>query len=149
MENNWKFEHIGLTVGDVDKAVEFFRSLGIEFGSSKGVRAELQKIDDSSRVVHGKPAPDIRNIGAVTYLGPIRFALTQPVSGESVQKEYLEEHGDGINHLGFVVDDLEKEAAGFLEQGVSILHTAKWEGGGGCYYLDLGVGDIVIELLQP
>jgi hypothetical protein len=60
--------------------------------------------------------------------------LLQPVEGESVYRDFLNEHGEGLHHLGHVrVDDLDEavqalEKAGFpcIETGGDTLGFHSW-----------------------
>ena len=79
------FDHVGIIVEDMDKAIEYFQSLGIG-------PFEPLNITATDRVVYGKPAPDVHNMTRVANIGSIQFELLQPVSGESVQKEFLEKN---------------------------------------------------------
>ena len=142
--NGWKFHHVGVLVADLDEAIKYYQSLGIgPFVSVKG-----STIVD--RMVYGKPAPDVKNRASLGQLGPIKIDLTQPVSGKSIQREFLEKHGEGINHIAFQVDDLEKETAKLVERGFKVVSSAKFVGGGGFAYFDTDkVGGVQIELNQP
>ncbi len=137
-----KIAHIGILVRDMDKAVEYYQSLGI--GPFEPLTAIA--ID---RVVHGKPAENVHNLARMVQIGSIHLELVQPISGESVQKEFLERHGEGINHLGFLVDNLDKEVGMLVGKGLKVISSAKFVGGGGFAYLDTDkIGGIVFELLQ-
>jgi len=48
----------------------------------------------------------------------------------------------------FAVDDFEKELDRLTKQGVEVLLRAKFPGGSGVAYLDLGAANFVIELVQ-
>jgi hypothetical protein len=69
------------------------------------------------REVYGKPAPDVQNRVKTTTLGGLQLELVQPVSGQSVQREFLRKHGEGINHLGFRVTDLQAGIAKLVKKG--------------------------------
>ena len=137
-----RMHHIGVMVRDVDEAVEHYQSLGIgPFGPSN-----LAHVD---REVHGKPAPDVQNLARVTTLGPIGFEVVQAISGESVQQEFLERRGEGINHTCFVVDDIHEAIAVMAKAGFKPISYANNVGGGGVAYFDTDkVGGVQIELEQ-
>ena len=137
-----KVAQIGVIVRDMDKAIEYYQSLGIG-------PFEPLKTTSTDRKAYGKPAPDVKNLVRVAQMGQVQFELVQPVSGESVQKEFLEGRGEGINHLGFFVDDLDKEVAKLVEKGFKVISSGKLVGGGGFAYLDTDkVGGIMFELIQ-
>ena len=81
MGNNWELAHVGLVVRDMDKTVEYYRSLDI------GAEAGPEWIgDNKSREVrrYGKIADTeekvrIRNI----QIGPLSLLLNQPLKGKT------------------------------------------------------------------
>jgi len=137
-----KVAQIGVIVRDMDKAIEYYQSLGIG-------PFEPLKTTSTDRKAYGKPAPEVKNLVRVAQMGQVQFELVQPVSGESVQKEFLESRGEGINHLGFLVDDLDNEVAKLVEKGFKVTNSVKFIGGGGVAYLDTDkVGGVMFELIQ-
>ena len=130
MENNWKLHHVGVAIRDADKALEYYQSLGIVTGEPK-VRG-----GDSFKLINAQ-------------IGSIVFELIQPVHGESPQKEFINSRGEGIDHIGFTVDDLDKETAKLAEKGVSVIISGRFQTGGGYAYFDTRkVGNVIIELIQ-
>ncbi len=137
-----RVDQIGVLVRDMDKAVEYYESLGMGPFESLNVKA-------TDRKVYGKPADDVKNLAKVARRGRLHFELIQPISGQSVQKEFLERHGEGINHLGFFVDDIEKEKAKLEKKGFKAISEGKFVGGGGFAYFDTHkVGGVMFELIQ-
>ncbi len=137
--------HLGIVVRDMDKAIEQLASLGI--GPFEHLNHEAQKPRIGEPMFRGKPASSMPKICNVKVAG-ISFELFEPDEEESPWKEFLESKGEGIHHIGFLVDDLEQAVSRLSKKGVSVLYKATWQGDGGCVYLDLGAGDIVVELLR-
>lgn len=137
--------HVGVVVRDMEKAVNYYRSLGIEpfepvWGG--GVTAAEARF-------RGQPYSG-KNILKSAPFGGIEIELCQPVAGESPGKEFLESKGEGINHLGFLVDDLDKELDKLVKKGFEVIFRIKYKQGGGCAYLNTGkVGGVLFELIQP
>jgi len=136
---------IGVIVRDMDEAVAYYQALGIgPFVSPKGAAPILD------RQVYGVPAPDVKNRISKAQMGAVELELVQPISGKSVQREFLEKRGEGVNHLGFLVDDLDREVARLLEQGFGVISSGKLADGLVYAYLDTDkIGGIVFELIQP
>ncbi|MCC9078921.1 VOC family protein [Litorilinea aerophila] len=68
---------------------------------------------------------------AFVETGPVQLEFIQPLEGENIYSEFLAEHGEGIHHLLFEVDDPEAVAAGLevpiLQSGGSTLRPgALW-----------------------
>jgi len=144
MNNRWQFTHVSVIVRDMEKAVKYYESLGIG-----PFEQTLGRASNVYREVYGKPAPDVKNIEMTAQMGPIRFALIQPISGESVQKEFLEKHGEGVDHIGFRVDDLERETAELTQKGFKVVSSIRIGDGGLNFYDTDKVGGVMIELMQP
>ncbi len=77
----------------------------------------------SERTYHGKPSWSREKI-CHAQLKNIEFELMEPVDGPSLYRDFLEERGEGIHHLQFLVPDLD-EAARILvgEYGFTNLQT--------------------------
>ena len=137
-----QFHHIGVVVKDLDKAIEHLTSLGIgpfESPEPPSSGTEMQ--------VLGKPI-DSKLRGSMTEVGQLKIELLQPVDGESHFSEFLRKRGEGVHHIGFVVDDIEERIAEFDSKGVNILTGGKWPGGGFVHLETDEVGGIIIELMQ-
>ena len=39
-------------------------------------------------------------------IGPVQLQVVQPGKGRSIYKDFLEQKGEGVFHLGFVVEDI-------------------------------------------
>jgi methylmalonyl-CoA/ethylmalonyl-CoA epimerase len=134
MESNWKFNHIGAVVRDVDQAVEYYQSLGIVDKATDRVTME------------GKKA---KLIGRFIHIGSLLIELWQPVRGETVQQEFLDSRGEGVNHIAFHVDDLDREKEKMAEKGIPVVFTVRDEEGYMAYFDTRKVNNILIELIQP
>lgn len=147
MHQNWKFHHISVAVKDMKKAMDFYQSLGI--GPFPPLLGPEGKVPLTGKTVRGKPVDyqiDLRH--AEGGLGNIIFEVVQPLEGETPLKEFLEKKGEGIHHIGFFVDDLERETAKMAKKGFKITQsgetpTVKW-----AYFGTDKVGGVVIELMQ-
>jgi len=131
---------VGVVVKDLDKAVERLSSLGI------GPFTPMLLPPDAEQWFRGKPLDAKFKISGAR-LGEIVLELIQPVEGESPHQEFLDSKGEGIQHIAFAVDDLDREVAKLTKQGVSVLLSANLHDVR-VAYLDLGVCGLIIELIQ-
>ncbi|MFC1992203.1 VOC family protein [Chloroflexota bacterium] len=141
-------DQIGIVVKDIDDAMKHYESLG--FGPFERYQPVYK-----SRELYGKPlSPDVVTIKiAMGQIGPIQIELMQPVAEGTHWMEFLKTHGEGINHLGFFVDDVEKAEAEMLEKGYKIVYRSRFtrpDGGfGGASYFDTDkIGGVLIEPIQ-
>lgn len=137
-----KLIQVGLVVRDIDKAVERFSSLGIGPFTPKILPAGTKEWLQQDKPLNAK-----FKIKA-TKIGRFELELVQPIEGESPHKEFLDNKGEGIQHLAFIVADLDKEVDELTKHGAKMLFTARWQGGG-LTYLDLNVAGLIVELIQP
>jgi methylmalonyl-CoA/ethylmalonyl-CoA epimerase len=136
-----KVTQIGIVVRDMDKTVERLTSLGI------GPFQEMTLPPDRKEWFRDKRMyADFKICFAM--IGDIQIELIQPLSGESPHKEFLNTKGEGIQHIGCAVEGLQNKVDKLAEQGAEVLLRAKFPGGGGVAYCDLGAGNIIVELIE-
>ncbi len=107
-------EHVNLTVSDLDRSIAFYSDLLDLHVRWKGL------IDDS-------------RLGA--HVGDDRcyLALFQATTDGDVDHDYTR---PGLNHFGFVVDDLEDARRRLTELGATIHLEADYEPGRRIYFMD-------------
>ena len=107
-------EHVNLTVTDLDRSVAFYCDL-------------------LDLTVRWKGPIDDNRLGA--HVGDDRFylALFQATQEGAVDHNYLR---PGVNHFGFVVDDLEDARRRVTELGATIHLEADYEPGHRIYFMD-------------
>jgi methylmalonyl-CoA/ethylmalonyl-CoA epimerase len=55
----------------------------------------------------GEPCPIKLNIGMCPW-GTLQFELIEPVEGDAPHKWFLQKNGEGLQHLGFIVDNYDE-----------------------------------------
>jgi methylmalonyl-CoA/ethylmalonyl-CoA epimerase len=138
--SSWKLVQIGLVVRDMDKAEKRFSVLGF------GPFVPKMLPPGTKEWFRGRPFHVNVNVKS-TMVGNVELELCQPVSGESPHQEYLDRKGEGIQHVMFAVNDLEKEIDRLTKQGATVLLRASFDGGG-LAYLDLDASGFIVELIQ-
>jgi hypothetical protein len=78
-----------------------------------------------------------------TKLGDKYLELFEAVKGESPWQEFLDSKGEGIHHIGFDVDELDRAIVKLLERGATMVLSGRAKNGDGGDYLDLGLGFLV------
>ena len=132
---------VGVIVKDVSKTIDFLGQLGL--GPFQTVAAS----HPAATVRGNKAAYSVLTAGV--QLGAVQLELIEYQSGTTVQKEFLENKGEGIHHILFKVDDLDASIQRFAAQGVEVLQQDRFVGGGGMAYMGTdNIGGIVFELVQ-
>ncbi len=65
---------------------------------------------------------------AVTQIGGLQWELIEPLDEKSIYAEFLKEHGEGLHHVAFAVNNYDKAMAFFSEKGMGILQGGTWQG---------------------
>jgi len=131
MVSNWKFRGVGVGVRDLDKAVEYYQSLGI---------ATFQP-EVMDTIVKARTR--------IAQIGPVAHEFVQPLEGETIYNESLDTRGEGINDIAFTVDDLDKEIGKLTAKGVHVTLSGKLQTGSAFAYFDTRrFGNMMVKLVQ-
>ena len=144
---SWKFHHMAVVVWDMDKAVEYYQSLGIATFKPEFV---LDSSTYTDYKVYGKTPNTIdKTRMRFAQIGPFQLELVQPVEGEPIYREFLKSKGEGVHHIAYTVDDLDEETAKLVEKGISVITRVTLQTGTSFAYMDVRkVGNVIIELIQ-
>lgn len=99
----------------------------------------------------GKPGPQINAKLAFFHVGgAMDIELIEPNEENSMWREFLNEHGEGIQHIAFVVDDIDDRIQQCEAFGMKLLQRGNFEAGDGRYaYMDAtDTLKTVVELLE-
>ena len=128
-----KVDHIGVAVKSIAEAAKFWEdTLGLKITATEEV-AE-QKV-----------------ITAFIPCGDSEVELLQATSEDSAIAKFIENKGEGIQHIALRVDDLEAALAALKEQGVRLIDEKPRRGAGGAQIAFLhpkATGGVLLELCQ-
>jgi len=108
-----KIDHLGIAVNSIEEAKKLFHDiLGLKFEGTETVQEQkvttaFFPVGDSEVELLESTAPD----------GPIA--------------KYLEKRGEGIQHIAFRVDNLEKALAELKDKGIRLIDEKPRKGAGG------------------
>ena len=146
MHKDWKFHHVSVMVNSMDKAIEFYKTLGIgPFPPTIGPKG-VQLNGQSLRGRESNFIIDLRY--AEGGFGGLKFELVEPLEGESIYREFLAKRGEGIHHLAFSVDDLDAQITDMAERGFKVIQTGETSRGRFAYFDTDVVGGVIVELIQ-
>ena len=123
--------HISVVVRDLDQAMKkYWEVYGIgpwgvhTYDSSviNNMTIRGQRVDHAMR-------------WATTDMGGILLELVEPLDEKSIYAEFLRERGEGLHHLGFVVDDYDEALAFCQNKGVGELQGGIPQPGYGVPYM--------------
>jgi methylmalonyl-CoA/ethylmalonyl-CoA epimerase len=133
-----KVRHIGIIVEDIAEAIEPFK--------------KLFDLKDEDIYVMPPVGTEAESRFAFIPIGDIELELIQPISERF--KKLLGNPAPGLNHIAFVVEDIEEAVRNLKEKGIRLGHVTKDS------ILDMGrskvvyfdpetTGGILIELVEP
>ncbi len=139
-----RFDHVGITVADLEGAVGFFEAMGLEAGERQVVEGEfidtVCAIPGSRCEVVGLSLP-----GGGTWLEVARFVTPDHVPGLTDPPA----NQLGIRNVCFEVDDIEATVARAAELGYGLVGgIGEWEGAWKMAYIR-GPEGIVLNVTQP
>ena len=149
MEPGWKFHHVAVIVADMDKAVDYYHSLGV-FTFPPEFMLDSSTYQDYE--VYGKKSKSLEDRTRMQFVksGDFILELVSPAEGKPIHKDVLETQGEGIHHIGFLVDDLAAEIERLGKQGAPVLYYVKQKNGSAFAYFDTSkLGGAIIELIEP
>jgi methylmalonyl-CoA/ethylmalonyl-CoA epimerase len=138
--------HIGVVVRNIDKAIQYYSSI---FGLGPFT---VYEFEPEKHWFMGEPSP-IKLILAKAMWDNIELELLQHLEGKTIHKEFLDTHGEGLQHLGFLVPNYEEMYDKFRKAGFAPLMRAEtyvetYKGNlKACYFDTRRVGGIIFEIV--
>lgn len=128
-----KIDHIGIAVRSIKKTSELFSNiLGLKVASEEIVEEQKVKV-------------------AFLSLGDSELELLESTSPEGPIARFIEKKGEGIQHIAFRVDNIEKALEKLKKEGVRLIDEKPRYGAGGAKIAFLHPKDtngILIELSE-
>lgn len=132
---------VGVIVKNLEKTVEYLSSLGLG-------PFTIRTATHPAAIMKGKKVSYQVRI-ALSQQGPLQLELIEYQKGETIQKEFLDEKGEGLHHVLFKVRDINATLEKFAQKGIGVLQQDRWVEGGGIAYMGTDkIGGIVIEIVQ-
>ncbi len=108
-----KICQVGIVVKDLKEAMKKYHSL-LGAGPFKGYIVDSNELPGTT--YRGKPA-DYRIKAAMAQLDAFQLELVESIRGDNIYKEFLEKHGEGVQHLGLSPTDYDAAFAEMLKRG--------------------------------
>ena len=81
-------------------------------------------------------------------LGQVDLELIEPIDGPSTWKDQLEQQGDSLHHIAFVIDGMQEKIAYLNTKGIQLIQRGEYTGGRYAYVDGTGLLGMVLELLE-
>jgi len=128
-----KIEHIGIAVEDMAKAEKIFSTI---FGKNAYKWEEV--ISESVKTTFFK-------------IGESKIELVSATNTESPIAKFLEKNREGMHHIAFAVEDIEKEMTRLKKEGIRLLNDRPKVGADNqliCFLHPKDTSGVLIELCQ-
>ena len=110
-------EHIGIAVTSLDEAIPFYEKvLGLDCYSIEEVKDQKVKT-------------------AFFKVGQTKIELLEPTDPESAVAKFISKRGEGIHHIAFAVNDIDRKLKEVEEKGVRLIDKVSRKGAEG---MDIG-----------
>lgn len=135
-------------VKDLDRAMKRLTEL-FGIGPFRVIHCPAEGREDR-QFYYGKPAR-FRTRQAFADLGSLELELIQPLEGQSIWSDFLEEHGPGLHHIRFNLPDLDDAVVELKGKGIGLTQ----EGAGiraGTYWVNFDTEKeigFIIEAMKP
>lgn len=81
-------------------------------------------------------------------LGQVALELIEPIGGPSTWKDQLDEHGDSIHHIAFVIDGMKERLTYLDSKGIALIQRGEYTGGRYAYVDGISQLGLILELLE-
>lgn len=125
-----KPHHLCIVVRDVEKAMRYYASIGIGPWEEYPPLAEYTKLNVMDE------AAFFACRFVFTRIGTLQLQLVQPGEGRTIYRDFLEQKGEGVFHIGFEVPDVDAAQEKLAQDGVAALASGRRDDGSGFAYLD-------------
>ncbi len=128
--------HVCIVVCDIDKSVGFYESIGVgPWGDYPPMGPyEVDGVDKEAFLTLKYKYANIDNV---------QIQLCEPGVGDTAQKRFLDERGEGVFHLGFSVPDCDAAEVSADDAGLAVKMRGRLPDRGGFTYFEtsaLGAG---------
>ena len=134
-----KIDQVGLVVNNIEEKIRELEALGIgPFTKMSLDNLKIEYKGEESRV----------NMKlALAHTGTIQIELIE-AEGKSFYTDFLKDHGEGLNHLGVYVKNIDDELKKYLDREIKILQSGDIYGVRWIYLDTVDSLGFVLELIE-
>lgn len=136
-----KLDHFAMVVNDLEKAISFL---------SPFLPGPFRRFEfNSTSKIYGKVSSYTLSIALAPLSNDVNLEIMQTTAGENeVHARFLRERGEGIEHFGYEVDDLQASIRDFETAGFEVILIKHGAPPGSVYLDTTSVGGTITELVQ-
>lgn len=107
-----KIDHIGIAVKNLNEALNFYEILGLNAAGTEEVKEQKVRV-------------------AFLPIGDTEVELLESTEDDGPIAKFIAKNGEGIQHIAYKVDDIEKAIAEMKEKGIRMIDEKPRYGSGG------------------
>ena len=136
---------IGFVVNDIEKTSQAFADfLGVE----KPQWSLTDTIDKTHGEFNGQPCPARAKLAFFHVGETLDIELIEPDETPSVWRNVLNEKGEGVHHIAFVVNGMKEKILALEGNGMKLLQRGEYTGGRYAYIDCVDQIKTIVELLE-
>ena len=138
---------VGFVVNDIEETKKKWAAfLGVDVPPT----ISAGKYEVTQTTFEGEPAPEAESLLAFFDVGPgLQLELIQPNEAPSTWRNFLNEHGEGMHHVAFKVNDSKIAIANAEANGLKLVQHGLYGDASGEYnYLEAPDLKCIVELLE-
>ena len=136
---------IAILVRDLDAASEAFATL---LGVARPESFWLDGHDKAQTEYRGEPSEGRARLAFFRIGEHLQLELIEPDDEPSIWRDDLERHGEGLHHIAFEVQEMQKQRERLDAAGMNLIQRGEYEGGRYAYFDARGPLKLVVELLE-
>lgn len=135
---------IGIIVKDIEKTSQAYADfLGVE----KPPANWTDTVEKAETEYYGEPSPARAKL-AFFDMGSLQLELIEPDEHPSTWRDHLDEHGEGVHHIAFVVEDMKGTVKKMKANGMPLIQKGEYTGGRYAYMDTNDDLKVLLELLE-
>jgi methylmalonyl-CoA/ethylmalonyl-CoA epimerase len=135
---------IGIVVRDIEKTARAYADV---FGVPVPSVQVTDGLDKAHTRYMGEPSEAKAKLAFISF-GQVTVELIEPIGAPSTWQDFLDEHGEGVHHIAFVVKGMDEHIATLTAQGVPLVQKGDYTGGRYAYLDGAPRLGVLIELLE-
>ena len=136
---------IGFVVNDIEKPSQAFADfLGVE----KPAWSLTDTIDKTQGQYNGKPCPARAKLAFFHVGDTLDIELIEPDDQPSVWRDVLNEKGEGVHHIAFVIKGMQEKILKLERNGMKLMQKGEYTGGRYAYIDCVDQLKTIVELLE-
>lgn len=135
---------IGFIVNNIEETTRSFADF---FGVEVPEIVWTGEFEDAQQHYKGEPI-ESRAKQSFFEMENIQLELIEPDEGPSTWRDHLEEHGEGLHHIAFVVDDMKQTVKKMEGLNIPVIQKGEYQGGRYAYLDSFDRLKVILELLE-